>query len=68
MSKELVHDNSQWKHKKEGFTVTVEHSAPLGVTTYRRDVGVPYREGSTTLVRTLRSKKTHYFLDDFEKV
>jgi hypothetical protein len=68
MSKELVHDNSQWKHKKEGFTVTVEHSAPQGVTTYRRTVGIPYRRGSTTLVRTLRTIKTPRFLRDYEKV
>lgn len=69
MSSELIHDNSTWKHKKEGYAVKIEHSQPHGVTTFRREVGLIRVTKSVQPLRIakLRTKQTKYFLKEFVK-
>ncbi len=70
MASELVKDGSTWAHTKEGYRVTVEHSAPQGNTLFRREAGLPitYRNGVIKTVARLRTKKTGSFLKEFTKV
>lgn len=73
MAYETATDNARFIHRKDGYTVTVEHSAPQGVTLFRRDVGLPVKVGTIGSqymkpIAKLRTKKTVAFLKEFGKV
>ncbi len=73
MGKELAPDNAIFRHKKEGYLVRVEHSAPQGVTLFRRVTPILTKVGTlgsqhVMPIARLRTRSTASFVKLFERV